>query len=74
MCCQLLLESGANGSARMVQNDTPAHRAAEIGDRKILLTILLHGGSLVSKNDHGQLPSDIATIYGHTECAELLKR
>ncbi|XP_046858661.1 ankyrin repeat domain-containing protein 66-like [Xenia sp. Carnegie-2017] len=73
-CVKLLLESGANPYSRMTGGWTPAHCAAEAGKFDILKTLIHHGTEIGIEDDFGDSPRNIAEIYGHEECAQLLQR
>ena len=72
-CCNLLLQHGADTSARMSQAWTPAHCAAENGHKAVLKALYEHSADMRLLDENGDSPSTIAAMYGHTGCVEYLK-
>jgi len=73
-CVKLLLEYGADPTARMVGGWTPAHCAAETGRLNVLKVLIDHQAPVIIADNSGDTPKRVAEIYGHTACVELLKR
>ena len=73
-CCKLLLEGGANPSARMIMSWTPAHCAAEGGHLGVLELLAKMGGPVTSTDKYGDTPKIVAKRYGHSECVKFLQR
>lgn len=72
-CVKLLLEAGANPSARMTGGWTPAHCAAEAGRSDNLQMLIDFGTPIDTTDDYGDTPRKLAQTYGEKDCAELLK-
>ena len=73
-CVKLLLEYGADPTARMVGGWTPAHCAAETGRLNVLKVLVDHQAPVIIADNSGDTPKRVAQIYGHTACVELLER
>ena len=73
-CIKLLLDHEADSTVRMTGGWTPAHCAAEEGRLNSLHVLHEHGAALCLTENTGDTPRRLAEIYGHTECAEFLKR
>ncbi|XP_070194406.1 ankyrin repeat domain-containing protein 66-like [Littorina saxatilis] len=71
-CIRLLLEYGADGSARTSSGWTPAHCAAE--SNRIPALRALHAAlvPIDRKDKFGDTPRRIASIYGHHDCVKYL--
>lgn len=72
-CAKLLLEYGADASARMVGGWTPAHCAAETGRSNVLKVLIDQRSAVALPDNTGDTPKRVAEIYGHTACVELLE-
>lgn len=72
-CVKLLLEYGADPTARMVGGWTPAHCAAETGRLNVLKVLIDQQSPVVIPDNSGDTPKRVAEIYGHTACIELLE-
>jgi ankyrin repeat protein len=73
-CARLLLEHGADGTARMDMGWTPAHCAAEAG-KLACLRVLHHAGvSVCNKDKYKDKPIDVAKVYNHTDCVNFLQQ
>ena len=53
---------------------TPAHCAAEKGSLEILQAFVGYGVSVTKKDNTGDTPKRVATIYGHKDCVEFIER
>ena len=73
-CVKLLLEYGADPTARMVGGWTPAHCAAETGRLNVLKVLIDQQSPVMIPDNSGDTPKRVAEIYGHTACVELLER
>ena len=73
-CVKLLLEYGADPSARMVGGWTPAHCAAETGRLNVLKVLIDQQSAVLLPDNSGDMPKRVAEIYGHAACVELLQR
>ena len=71
-CINLLLEHGANGTARMDMGWTPAHVAAEAGRLNALRALHTAGVSVTKTDKYKDRPRRQAEMYGHTECVKYL--
>lgn len=58
---------------RMTQGWTAAHCAAEAGSLEILKMLSQYSGVLISRDDAGITPRQIAQTYGHDGCVEFLE-
>ncbi|XP_068679362.1 ankyrin repeat domain-containing protein 66-like [Montipora capricornis] len=72
-CVKLLLEYGADPSARMVGGWTPAHCAAETGRLNVLKVLIDQQSAVLLPDNSGDMPKRVAEIYGHAACVELLQ-
>lgn len=71
-CIRLLLEHGADGTARNDFGWTPAHFAAETGKLTSLRALYTANMPIGLKDKYGDTPKRIAEIYGHLECVKFL--
>ncbi|XP_028517437.1 ankyrin repeat domain-containing protein 66 isoform X2 [Exaiptasia diaphana] len=72
-CVKLLLEYGADPTAKMVGGWTAAHCAAETGRFNVLKILVENNAPVTLPDNSGDTPRRVAEIYGHTTCVELLK-
>jgi len=70
----MLLERGADVSAKQQQDYTPLHGAASRGDVEIAKLLLAHGAEREAKGSDGLTPADVARKYGQPEFAEWISR
>jgi ankyrin repeat protein len=69
---QLLLEAGADVSARGEDGETALHRAASIGNVELVRLLLAHNASKSIKSDDGFTPLALAKLCGNAAVVELL--
>jgi len=68
----LLLEHGADPSARGAGGFTPLHAAAQNGERESVEALLESGADPAATNDEGRTPGELARAAGHDDLDELL--
>ena len=73
-CANVLLEFGANGTARMAYGITPAHCAAETGKLAVLKLFHRTKVSITRSDDFGLKPIDKAKLYGQAQCVAFLEQ
>jgi hypothetical protein len=77
---QLLVESGANVNLAYKEDpdwlnqegQTPLHKAAYIGDEKLVVLLLAHGADVNARDTGGGTPLMDAARHGHAEAVEAL--
>ena len=69
----LLLEHGAEVSARNNKGGTPLHYAARHGHSETLRFLLHTGADLQSRNNNGWTPEDLARVYSHPQVVAMLQ-
>ncbi|CAL1545237.1 unnamed protein product [Lymnaea stagnalis] len=73
-CVRLLLDNGANGTARTVTGWTPAHFAAESGRITALRALQASNVRVDKRDNYGCTPKRLAEIYDHQECVKFLQQ
>lgn len=73
-CVRLLLDNGANGTAKTVTGWTPAHFAAESGRITALRALQASNVRVDKKDNYGCTPRRLAEIYDHQECVKFLQQ
>jgi uncharacterized protein len=71
---RLLLERGANPSARQQGGWTPLHAAAQNGDAEMVRNLMAHQADPKAANDEGKIAADVAAEKGHAEIVAMLSR
>jgi ankyrin repeat protein len=69
---KLLLEAGADPSAKQERGFVPLHSAAANGNAAVVELLLKHGARAHAKADDGKTPGDMAAEGGHEDLAEML--
>jgi hypothetical protein len=69
----LLLEHGAEVSARNNKGGTPLHYACRQGHHLIVRFLLHTGADLQSRNNDGWTPEDLARVYSHPQVVAMLQ-
>ena len=69
---QHFFTQGATARGRDVFNETPLHRAAAVGSKRILEHLRLWGADPWHRNSAEELPVHIACWYGHADAAKFL--
>ena len=72
-CLALLLDKGSDPNLASTQDIlNPAHIACGANQLKCLQLLIARGANINAKNSDGETPLDVARIYGHVDCVELL--
>ncbi len=71
---KMLLEAGADPSAKQERGFVPLHSAAANGNAAVVELLLKHGARADAKADDGKTPADMASESGHKDLAEMLKK
>ena len=71
---KILLEAGADPSAKQERGFVPLHSAAANGNVAVVELLLKHGAAADAKADDGKTPADLAAEAGHKEVAERLRK
>jgi len=69
----LLVDAGADVSARQQGGYTPLHAAAQNADVEMARLFLARGADPAAKNDEGKSPIGLAADAGNTELLKVLK-
>jgi ankyrin repeat protein len=68
----LLLQSGADVTARGERGDTALHRAASFGNAELVGLLLANDAPTSAKNDDGHTALDLAKVLGNEAVVALL--
>ena len=68
-----LLSNGVDATARLADNRTPLHTAAEMGHLELATILLRKGADPAARDVQGRSPLDLAQAHGKTELIELLR-
>ena len=69
---RLLVDAGADPTAKQPNGFTPLHAAAHNGDVELAELLLANGADPAAATDDGRTPRDVALANGHGDLAELL--
>jgi ankyrin repeat protein len=69
---RLLLEKGADASAKQEGGWTALHAAAQNGDREMVELLIAYGADLNARANNQQCPLDMALVKGHRDITSLL--
>jgi len=69
---RVLLEHGADVSAKKMSLETPLHEAMRTGEREMVSLLLKHGADVTSRQWRYRTPLHIAAFNGHPLAVELL--
>eukprot|EP00794_Sanderia_malayensis_P005294 gene5294-5963_t len=72
-CINYLLDQGANPSSKTSYGITPMHQAAACGNVDCLKALIDSNGLLDGQDDSEHTPYSLSVLWGHRECARLLK-
>ena len=71
---ELLIENGADVSAKDESGGTPLHLAALMGHKEIAELLIAAGAEVNAKTKRGETPLDLAIEENHPETADLLRK
>lgn len=73
-CFEIMIASGADPNVPAPGGFTCLHVAAEVGNERMILSLLNSGANVKAVNADGQSPAALAASWGHRDIAELLLR
>ncbi|XP_059821838.1 ankyrin repeat domain-containing protein 53 [Hypanus sabinus] len=71
-CLKYLLDIGADPNVQTIDGQSPLHQAAEVGLLDCITTLVDAGANVKAKDGKGQIPFDLAKLWGHRTCARYL--
>lgn len=71
-CLAYLIKQGANLHMGDASGNTALHKAAYLGDRECLDTLLAHGAMSNARNRMNQTPMELADLFGQNDVMEVL--
>ncbi|XP_062903254.1 ankyrin repeat domain-containing protein 53 [Mobula hypostoma] len=71
-CLNYLLDIGADPNVQTIDGQSPLHQAAEVGLLDCITTLVEAGANVKAKDRKGQIPYDLAKLWGHRTCARYL--
>ncbi|MHB8715773.1 MAG: ankyrin repeat domain-containing protein, partial [Sulfuricaulis sp.] len=71
---KVLIEAGADVSAKGERQDTPLHHAVAQGHPEVVKLLVENGARTDVRNADGETPLDFAISHRNNEIVEILKR